>query len=141
MSTNREVRHRLLPDLVAHAVSALGPLLPASLALVSADLEVLLTERGRSGPAISSHTLSPPTDLDAIHVGVVAHHLLADLQDMVSMRLHEPWPATVDGRPTHPWVKQTGSVVRMAFRAGDDSVPLPDFIVPDAPAAVVAPAG
>jgi hypothetical protein len=122
-------------DLLDHVARHLGQLLPDHLAVIAAPEQLLLTST--SGPArtIATCSVHPPERLDASNIEVVAHHVLADAQDLVVEHLHEPWPTTSDGRPLRAFTSVAGRSVRLGFRTttatDEQTVALPDFLLPD----------
>ncbi len=122
-------------DLLDHVARHLGQLLPDHLAMIAAPEQLLLTST--SGPArtIATHSVHPPEQLDASNIEIVAHHVLADAQDLVIENLHRPWPTTQDGRPLHAFTSVSGSSVRLGFRTStapdEQTIALPDFILPE----------
>jgi hypothetical protein len=123
-------------DLLDHVARHLSQLLPGHLAMVAAPEQLLLTSAA-NGPArtIATQSLNPPEHLDASNIGVVAHHVLADAQDLVIEHLHEPWPTAPDGRSLHAVTSVSGRSIRLGFRAPkvseETTVALPDFVLPE----------
>jgi hypothetical protein len=133
--TSAEVR-TIHFDLLDHVARHLGQLLPEHLAMVAAPEQLLLIS-ATNGPArtIATHSVQIPEHLDLGNIRVVAHHVLADAQDLVVGHLHEPWPTTSDGRPLHASTGVSGRSVRLGFRPSTSSeeqtVRLPDFVLPE----------
>jgi hypothetical protein len=132
-------------DLLDHLARHLSKLLPEHLAMVAAPEQLILTSTA-TGPArtIATQSLNAPEHLDASNIGVVAHHVLADAQDLVIEHLHEPWPTAPDGRSLHAFTSVSGRSIRLGFRAptasDEQTVALPDFVLPEG-SGIVRPAG
>jgi hypothetical protein len=132
-------------DLLDHVARHLGQLLPEHLAMVAAPEQLLLTST-MTGPerTIATQSVHTPEHLDASNIEIVAHHVLADAQDLVIEHLHEPWPTTPDGRPLYAFTTVSGHSIRLGFRASgapdEQAVGLPDFVLPEG-SGVVRPAG
>ena len=110
--TSAEVR-TIHYDLLDHVARHLGRLLPEHLAMVAAPEQLLLIS-ATNGPArtIATHSVQAPEHLDLGNIRVVAHHVLADAQDLVVDHLHEPWPTAPDGRSLHASTSVSGRSVR-----------------------------
>jgi hypothetical protein len=130
----RSIHFGLLDHLARH----LGQLLPDHLPMVAAPEQLLLvsTEPG-STRTIATQSAQTPGHLDISNIEAVAHHALADAQDLVIEHLHEPWPTTREGLPLHAFASVSGHTVRLGFRtatASDEhTIALPDFIFPEGP--------
>jgi hypothetical protein len=113
--------------------------------MVAAPQQLLLVS-ATNGPArtIATHSVQAPEHLDLGNIRVVAHHVLADAQDLVVDHLHEPWPTAPDGRSLHASTSVSGRSVRLGFRPSTPSeehtIGLPDFVLPEG-SGTVRPAG
>jgi hypothetical protein len=123
-------------DLLDHITRHLSPLLPEHLAMVAAPEQLLLMST-TTGPArtIATHSVHTPEHLDLSTIRIVAHHILADAQDLVIGHLHEPWPTTSDGRPLHASTSVSGTSIGLGFRpstpSDEQAIMLPDFVLPE----------
>jgi hypothetical protein len=124
-------------NLLDHVARHLAELLPQHLTMIAAPEQLILTSAS-TGPArtVATHSVSTPERLDLDNIRVVAHHILADAQDLVIEHLREPWPTTPDGRPLYASTDLSGHSVKLGFRTSLSSkervVQLPDFVLPDA---------
>lgn len=125
-------------ELLSHVARHLGDLLPDHLTMLAVPEQLLLasTKTGSAG-TIATQSVHIPEHLDTSNIEAVAHHVLADAQDLVIEHLHEPWPTLPDGRALHAFTSVSGSSVRLGFRASaaaqEPSIALPDFILPEEP--------
>ncbi|WP_433277056.1 hypothetical protein ACQPZA_36420 [Pseudonocardia xinjiangensis] len=131
----------VLPDLLAHIVDQLGPVVPEHLALTAAGPQVVLSTSQDRHRVVATETLGVPPDVDRAGLAVVATHMLADVQDLVVPHLRAPWPVTGTGRVTHPIAELVGTSLEMRFAtrgdSPDDVVALRAYPVPENPPRVV----
>jgi len=126
--------NNLLAELLAHLTRHLDPLLPQSLMLLTADLQVLLVSTSEGYPrTISTLTVQAPPEPDVNGLEAVARYALVDIQDLVVMHLRTPWPLAPSERVTHAWTERSDSTLKLGFRTAEgdaeDTVLLPDFVI------------
>ncbi|NMH81211.1 hypothetical protein [Pseudonocardia xinjiangensis] len=66
----------VLPDLLAHIVDQLGPVVPEHLALTAAGPQVVLSTSQDRHRVVATETLGMPADVDRAGLAVVAAHML-----------------------------------------------------------------
>jgi hypothetical protein len=123
-------------DLLDHVARHLSQLLPEHLVMVAAPEQLLLTStKTGSARTIATHSVHTPERMDLSNIRIIAHHVLADAQDLVIEHLHEPWPTTTDGRSLHASTSVSGRSVRLRFHPSTSSeeqaITLPDFVLPE----------
>jgi hypothetical protein len=101
------------------------------------DQFVIVSTAGGAQKTVGTHAISVPEHLDPRGVAVLAHHLLADAQDLVVTHLHRPWPISPDGRALHAGATLSGTSIRLGFHDSKSPdlavVELPEMILPDRP--------
>jgi hypothetical protein len=123
-------------DLLDHVARHLSQLLPEHLTMLAVPEQLLLTST-KSGTArtVATHSVPTPERQDLADIRVIAHHILADAQDLVVEHLHEPWPTTADGRSLYAATSIDGNSVTLGFRTStaseERSITLPDFVLPE----------
>jgi hypothetical protein len=131
----------VLPDMLAHIVDQLGPVVPEHLALTATGPQVLLSTSEDRPRVIATETPGVPADVDRAGLVAVAAHMLADVQDLVVTHLRAPWPLAGDGRVTHPKAELVGTSLEMHFATRGDSpgdvIALRAYPVPENPPRVV----
>jgi hypothetical protein len=132
-------------DLLDHVACHLTELLPQHLTMLATPEQLVLTSSA-SGPAraVATHSVPAPERLDLSTIRVVAHHVLADAQELVIEHMHEPWPTTSDGRSLYASSSVAGHSVRLGFHLSgspeERAITLPDFVFPEG-ASIVRSAG
>jgi hypothetical protein len=124
--------------LIEHIAGHLAALLPDDLVLAAAaDQFVLVSTAGGVQKTVGTQALSIPEHFDVRSSEMLAHHFLADAQDLVVTHLHRPWPIAPDGRTLHAAATMTGRSVRLGFRNPEKPeelvVELPELTLPDGP--------
>lgn len=118
-----------------HVTQHLTPFLPPGLALVATPGQIVLMTTNGAPRAVATRSVHVPENLGIAEIGVLAQHIFADVQDLVVMHLHRPWPDPPDGRPLHAWADATGNVIHFAFRGTgsgeEDAVSVPPFVLAD----------
>ncbi|WP_433557327.1 hypothetical protein ACQPWY_36890 [Pseudonocardia xinjiangensis] len=127
----------VLPDLLAHIVDQLGPVVPEHLALTAAGPQVVLSTPKDRPRVVATETPGVPADVDRTGLVAVAAHMLADVQDLVVTHLRAPWPVTGNGQVTHPMAELVGTSLEMRFATRgdppDDVIALRAYPVPENP--------
>ena len=124
-------------NLLDHVAQHLSQLLPEHLTMIATPEQLILTSTS-TGPArtVATHSVGTPERLDLSNIRVVAHHMLADAQDLVIEHLHEPWPTTPDGRSLYASTSISGHSIKLGFRTSTSSeertITMPDFVLPEA---------
>lgn len=124
--------------LIEHIAGHLAALLPDDLVLAAAaDQFVLVSTAGGVQKTVGTQAVSVPEHFDMRSAEMLAHHFLADAQDLVVSHLHQPWPVAPDGRTLHAAATVAGRSVRLGFRDSKNPeevvVELPDLTLPDEP--------
>ncbi len=118
---------------LAHLSEHLSDLLPEPLTLVAAaDQMVLAAVDGRRTRTLVTQSTHRPQQLEESGIGPFARTLLGDVQDLVSMYLHAPWPLTADGRVTYPVAASAGGTIEFGFRASSSAgndISLPPLVL------------
>jgi hypothetical protein len=131
----------LVGELIDHLTRHLNPLLPESRSLVATADQVILTDNTVGYPkTISSHHVHVPPRLDPSDFGPFARSLMSDIQDLIIMNMHGPWPLTNEGRSTHARASSDGQIIELGFRVAgesEDSITLPPFTIGPRPERVV----
>ncbi|WP_300007998.1 hypothetical protein [Pseudonocardia sp.] len=120
-----------------HVVAALHAMMPAPLALVCAGQQVAMVDSA-SGRTIATHGVRLPASGGADAVRIFVHHLLSDVQDLVTDHLRAPWPVADGGAALSAWTALDGATVRPGFArpgASEPALALPVFALPS-PSAV-----
>lgn len=139
---SHEWRATVLMRFATHLATALAPLLPDGVQLVSTASEVILVDPRRAAASrpCASRPITVPADPAATAFETSAWELFADVQDLVVEGVGRGWPFNDVGTAVHPWVSRSADTLLLGFRgrgrnADTPGIDLPPFVLPEPPSA------